>query len=121
MCRNCVNHVTQALQTIPGVDSVIVDLPTNTATITGPADIKVVENAIEDLGYDVVNPSGPSKPPALQQPVAAATPPKVLNARISPKVELSHELKRGCFKVGGMTCASCVATIERHLRAKPGK
>lgn len=44
-----------------------------------------------------------------------------LSNRGGGKEELSPNRKRTLVQVTGMSCASCVAKIERHLKQKPGK
>ena len=50
-CANCVRHVTQAVTSVAGVESVTVDLEAGTATVQGNPDASVVIAAIVDAGY----------------------------------------------------------------------
>lgn len=55
-CQGCVNSVTKALKSIPGVESVDVSLEKNQATVTyeeGRTSVSVLKQAIEDAGYEV--------------------------------------------------------------------
>ncbi|MDX1875495.1 cation transporter [Mycolicibacterium sp. 120266] len=52
-CGHCVSAITAAVQPLPGVASVAVDLAAGTVTVTGTADPATVTAAIEDCGYDV--------------------------------------------------------------------
>ena len=52
MCPHCVNHVTQALNAIPGV-SAQVDLASGTATVTGDVSADTLKAAVEGAGYQV--------------------------------------------------------------------
>ena len=52
MCPHCVNHVTQALNAIPGV-SAQVDLESGTATVTGDVSADTLKAAVEGAGYQV--------------------------------------------------------------------
>ncbi|MCR4944495.1 MAG: heavy-metal-associated domain-containing protein [Clostridium sp.] len=54
-CENCVRHVTEALEAIEGVSSVVVSLDDNTATVETEVDNEILKNAIEDEGYDVTD------------------------------------------------------------------
>lgn len=56
-CQHCVNHVTQALEELKGVDKVIVSLEQKQAIIEAVHDItdKEIKNAIEEVGYEVVD------------------------------------------------------------------
>ena len=50
-CAKCVRHVTQAVTSVAGVESVTVDLEAGTATVQGNPDASVVIAAIVDAGY----------------------------------------------------------------------
>ncbi|GAS96722.1 copper ion binding protein [Mycolicibacterium canariasense] len=56
-CGHCVSAITAAVQPLPGVASVAVDLAAGTVTVAGTADPaldpQAVTTAIEDCGYDV--------------------------------------------------------------------
>ena len=54
-CENCVRHVTEALEALEGVSSVVVSLDDNTATVETEVDNEILKNAIEDEGYDVTD------------------------------------------------------------------
>ena len=56
-CEHCVNAVTRAVSTLPGIGSVAVDLKAGTATVEyDPAlsPLDAIKGAIEDQGYDVL-------------------------------------------------------------------
>jgi copper chaperone len=52
-CGSCVKHVTQALQTLSGVQQVDVDLPSGHVKVTGalPADAQTFIAALDAAGY----------------------------------------------------------------------
>jgi len=52
-CNNCVRHVTEALQSVPGVRSVRVDLPSGSALLETerPVDPGVISAVLDDAGY----------------------------------------------------------------------
>ncbi len=57
-CASCVNRVTRALEKVPGVVDVDVNLATERATVTyvpGAGDVKALVAAVEDAGYEVVD------------------------------------------------------------------
>ena len=54
MCKHCQAHVEKALQAVPGVETVEVDLENKCATVTGAADRDTLEKAVVDAGYEVV-------------------------------------------------------------------
>ncbi|MEX0749706.1 MAG: heavy metal-associated domain-containing protein [Dehalococcoidia bacterium] len=51
-CDNCVHHVTQAVQGVPGVTQVIVELASNSAKVEGEFDESKIVDAIEEEGYE---------------------------------------------------------------------
>ncbi|MGE5628219.1 MAG: heavy-metal-associated domain-containing protein [Solirubrobacterales bacterium] len=55
-CGHCVNHVKEALMELKGVQTADVDLDTKTAVISFDSNIadEIINDAIEDVGYDVV-------------------------------------------------------------------
>jgi len=54
MCQNCVKHVSNALNALPGVTAVV-DLDGKCATVTGQSDDAALTKAVEDAGYKVVS------------------------------------------------------------------
>ncbi len=83
-CASCVAHVEKALAAVPGVQSVAVNLATESATVQGGAlDAGVLRRAVDEAGYEV--------------------PTETLRLAIE-----------------GMTCASCVARVEKALQQVPG-
>ncbi|MCQ4294667.1 heavy-metal-associated domain-containing protein [Pseudomonas stutzeri] len=50
-CGACVRHVTAALQPLPGVERVEVDLATGLARIDGTADSAVLIATLDEAGY----------------------------------------------------------------------
>ena len=52
-CGNCVKHVKEAIESVPGVNNVQVDLATGTATLNpGEASIESIIDAIQEEGYE---------------------------------------------------------------------
>ncbi len=56
MCANCVKHVTEALSELNGVTDLKVDLAGKCATIDTDGSVTdiSIKNAIEEVGYDVI-------------------------------------------------------------------
>ena len=54
-CSHCVGFVTEELETLPGVESVRVDLPTGTVALVTdrPVDPVAIRAAVEAAGYEV--------------------------------------------------------------------
>lgn len=100
-CASCVARVERTLTTVPGVTAASVNLATEKAhvrydptAVTPPRLVDVIEAA----GYTA-------------RPLAAAPPPVAVGGPGPAQQELS---------ITGMTCASCVARIERKLGRVPG-
>lgn len=55
-CGHCVNHVTEALNELPGVSNVKVSLETKSAVFEAGSDVKeeAIKAAIDEVGYEVV-------------------------------------------------------------------
>ncbi|OBZ85980.1 Copper-transporting ATPase 2, partial [Choanephora cucurbitarum] len=125
-CKSCVASVTDALENeIPNVQpgSIHVNLQTEMAMFicTNP-DIDFIHTVIEERGFDVEN----------VQIIHNLIPPVVLLSRQqqqrqgsivslvsveSQTVSVPHKVR---FQISGMTCASCVRTVEEGLRKLPG-
>jgi copper chaperone CopZ len=54
-CQNCVRHVTEALQGVDGVDSVVVSLESASATVHsgGEVSLHAMKAAVEEAGYQL--------------------------------------------------------------------
>ena len=84
-CASCSARVERALQRVPGVQQVSVNLASESAAVelAAPVGAEALAQAVEKAGYAV-----PREP-----------------------VEL---------RIDGMTCATCVARVEKALRSVPG-
>ncbi|MBI3226487.1 MAG: heavy-metal-associated domain-containing protein [Mycolicibacterium cosmeticum] len=51
-CSHCVSAITAAVQPLPGVTGVDVDLAAGTVTVSGTPDNAAVTAAVEDCGYE---------------------------------------------------------------------
>lgn len=51
-CQNCVKHVTHALEGVPGVEQVAVDLESGTARVQGNPDVQALVAAVQEEGYE---------------------------------------------------------------------
>ncbi|MGB8406183.1 MAG: cation transporter [Mycobacterium sp.] len=56
-CGHCVSAITAAVEPLAGVTAVEVDLKAGTVRVDGEPDRATVAAAIEDAGYDVVQPA----------------------------------------------------------------
>uniref|UniRef100_A0A8D2KY30 P-type Cu(+) transporter n=1 Tax=Varanus komodoensis TaxID=61221 RepID=A0A8D2KY30_VARKO len=131
-CSSCVQSVEGALSQKPGVRSVCVSLQNHTGTVeydpvqTSPDDLK---NAVEDVGFEasltdtdpVVLITQPSQERLgrAQDDKRSQTETRCSMSPVRNKQEIKEPLK--CYiQVSGMTCASCVANIERNLKREDG-
>lgn len=53
-CQHCVASTKEALEKIPGIQDVSVDLDNNQATYSGNVDDNAVRQAIAKIGFEVV-------------------------------------------------------------------
>ncbi len=53
-CQHCVNSTKEALEKLPGVKDVEVNLEKGEAVYSGDIDLKQVKEAIEKIGFEVV-------------------------------------------------------------------
>jgi copper chaperone len=55
-CEHCVGSVTEEVERVPGVESVVVDLERKRVTVRGESvDDSAVRAAIDEAGYDVAS------------------------------------------------------------------
>jgi copper chaperone len=55
-CAHCVGSVTEEVERVPGVESVVVDLESKRVTVRGESiDDSAVRAAIDEAGYDVAS------------------------------------------------------------------
>jgi len=54
-CQHCVASATKALEEIPGVSGVQVDLGRGEASFEGEVSIDTIKKAIKKVGYEVVD------------------------------------------------------------------
>ena len=120
-CQSCVKSVTSALSSLDGVKAVCVSLPDSSASITfEPAIIneeKLIE-AIEDCGFDTAPTEQDTSPLLKQKPdelVELTTLPPMSVDAASDRWVAAQEIVKTTLSIKGMTCASCVANIEKMV------
>ncbi|XP_068008093.1 copper-transporting ATPase 1 [Melanerpes formicivorus] len=128
-CNSCVQSIEGIISQKAGVKSICVSLANRNGTIeydplkTCPEDLL---SSIEDMGFDAFLPARAELSVAVAQPSAEVQleshKPEPLS-KVSPAHLSRQETKTilKCYvQVTGMTCASCVANIERNLRREDG-
>ena len=106
-CQHCVGRVQKAASSVSGVQQVEVSLENHSATITGGAPHQVIQ-ALTEAGY-------PARP-LVKEPESCALP-EVVNiiADTGPEAAGAYRIQ-----IDDMTCASCVARVEKAILAVDG-
>ncbi|MBX3119420.1 MAG: copper-translocating P-type ATPase [Fimbriimonadaceae bacterium] len=104
-CASCVARVEKALAKVEGVVEANVNFATDKATVVAQSDVQMdaLAKAVSDAGYEAVLPN--AKPDPMKGLGLAAARPK------PQQIE---------FPIKGMTCASCVARVEKALKGVHG-
>nr|MBA2315874.1 copper-translocating P-type ATPase [Chloroflexota bacterium] len=113
-CASCVNRIERHLRKVDGVVEANVNLATESASVRfDPArvDLDDLQSAVEAAGYE-----------------ARIERAEVFGAAGTQAVEIAFQPREGglagprslALDIEGMTCASCVNRIERHLRKVDG-
>lgn len=101
-CAACSSAITQTLEAMPGVESVVVSLITERALVEYEnVDEKAIVAAIEDCGFDAEILRVESNADSVTEPATGAQ-------------------TRAVLTVGGMTCASCSTAVRGALEALAG-
>ncbi|XP_045703353.1 copper-transporting ATPase 1 [Phyllostomus hastatus] len=121
-CNSCVQSIEGVMSKKAGVKSVLVSLANSNGTVeydpllTSP---ETLRKAIEDMGFDATLP-GTNEPPSEMPHL---TPTNEFHTKMMTPIHDKEDVKTSskCYiQVTGMTCASCVANIERNLRREEG-
>ncbi|KAG8504977.1 Copper-transporting ATPase 1, partial [Galemys pyrenaicus] len=128
-CNSCVQSIEGIISKKAGVKSIRVSLANSNGTVeydpllTSP---ETLREAIEDMGFDATF-SDTNEPlvviaqPSLEMPLLTST--NECYTKMVTPIHDKEETKTSskCYiQVTGMTCASCVANIERNLRREEG-
>ncbi|XP_076203530.1 copper-transporting ATPase 1 isoform X2 [Aptenodytes patagonicus] len=128
-CNSCVQSIEGVISQKAGVKAIHVSLANRNGTIeydplqTCPEDLR---SSIEDMGFDASLSAKAELPVAIAQPspeVQLESHKTKPPSKVSPTHSARQETKTisKCYvQVTGMTCASCVANIERNLRREDG-
>lgn len=107
-CASCVARIERKLKKVAGVQDAAVNLATEKGTVVFDpiqVDTSLLVKAVEAAGYKatLLEEMRPVTAAPVETPIS--TPPASTNIE---------------FEIGGMTCASCVARIERKLKKVEG-
>ncbi|XP_050998325.1 copper-transporting ATPase 1 isoform X1 [Acomys russatus] len=120
-CNSCVQSIEGVISKKPGVKSINVSLANSAGTIeydpllTSP---ETLREAIEDMGFDAALPADMKEPLVVIAQPSLETP--LLPSTNEPENVMTPVHNKCYIQVSGMTCASCVANIERNLRREEG-
>ncbi|MEJ2454658.1 MAG: heavy metal translocating P-type ATPase [Candidatus Thiodiazotropha sp.] len=109
-CGHCVAAVEKAVAAVPGVASVAVSLESNSAEVVGGLAHEAIE-AIREAGYEARPIAEVPESCPIPEPTSGEKETRPQAESLSGGYQLSVE---------DMTCASCVATVERAIRAVEG-
>ncbi|MBT9567844.1 MAG: copper-translocating P-type ATPase [Thiobacillus sp.] len=113
-CASCSSRVEKALQKLPGVSDVSVNLATETATVSGEADPASVQQAIEKAGYRMATRAITLDIKGMTCASCSARVEKAFD-KVPGVLEASVNLatEQATIKVAGTSTADLIAAVER--------
>jgi heavy metal translocating P-type ATPase len=106
-CSSCVSTITRLVQQLPWVQTIDINLLTNSGTVTffGKTNVDEIVTTIEDAGFDATI----VMLEIVQKPVV-----------VGPASQLQQAKRfRVLYAVGGMTCSACVGHVTEALQGAP--
>ncbi|MBE0500609.1 MAG: copper-translocating P-type ATPase [Desulfuromonadales bacterium] len=123
VCAKCVTRVTAALQSVAGVHDVDVLLDQSLARISfdpKQSGRTLFEQAVVAAGYSC-HPLPPAEVMPASDESSDETWDEFRDDETPPEAPLeAYQFEHFRFDVRGMTCATCAATIAKHLQMTPG-
>lgn len=122
-CSSCVRSIEEKIGALPGVRSIAVSLQDSNATLAlepGKLTPQAAAEAIADMGFDArVKVSGPSAKKEGAVSAASSSPPASA-AAAATATTTSPSTTTTTIAIKGMTCGSCVKSIEDRVNLLPG-
>ncbi|XP_033111519.1 copper-transporting ATPase 1-like isoform X2 [Anneissia japonica] len=113
-CDSCVKSIESTISKMPGVENISVSLKTGQAVINyypDKVDTLTLIETIDSMGFEAKLPDIFDEGPPLENSAVSIEMERLLTKGNSKKCSLS---------VTGMTCASCVSSIEKQLLKQKG-
>jgi Cu+-exporting ATPase len=106
-CSSCVSAITHAVEQLPGVQSINVNLLTHTGTVIfhGKHRCDEIVSTIEDCGFDVLVESLEDIPTPVSQNVTTS--------------RQDSDRWRATYAITGMTCSRCTGFVSDALKQHP--
>uniref|UniRef100_A0A1L8DET7 P-type Cu(+) transporter n=1 Tax=Nyssomyia neivai TaxID=330878 RepID=A0A1L8DET7_9DIPT len=113
-CNSCVRNIEGTIGARDGIEGITVSLGDKEACVVYDPVIWIprdIAEAIEDMGFDAHVKDTEKSPPAQRKPLSES-----LIMLGGPQVVKEANWSKCFLHIKGMTCASCVAAIEKHCR-----
>lgn len=116
-CNACAERVSNALSQCEGITAINVDLALNAANVAGVPDPQNLRSAIAQAGYTALTVTSSIAGTEAYTPAIRTNP---LPAAATPEPPPSPPVPGHRFAILGMTCASCVRSVESALALVEG-
>ncbi|KAL0126487.1 hypothetical protein PUN28_005089 [Cardiocondyla obscurior] len=120
-CESCVKNITDGLSEKPGIKNVNVSLKGKEAKVSYSNEEITVDQIImyiEDMGFNANIKKAKDKASQLDSVIIKKKKPekKELVLQANGAGDVKEQLSKCFLHITGMTCASCVAAIEKHCK-----
>ncbi|XP_063985522.1 copper-transporting ATPase 1 isoform X2 [Diachasmimorpha longicaudata] len=122
-CQSCVKSITDMILGKPGILDINVSLSDKEAKVRYTGDLVTSDQIvfyIEEMGFDAFVKEIDGQPlsagTTVQLKDLAKAPEIVSNGRLYDTGKVKEDIAKCFLQIKGMTCASCVAAIEKHCK-----